>query len=253
MNDEPGCHAFRARRRGTLVALGGAGAWLLGSRSLAQTGVGSSGRLPACVLTPAQTEGPYFVDGRLDRSDIRADPSSGTTKPGALLMLELGVSSMNGAQCLPVESAIVDIWHCDAAGAYSDADDMSVIGPLQGTNSTRRGSRFLRGYQVTDSNGIVRFTTIYPGAYPGRAVHVHFKVRMNAGARGRHLNFTSQLYFDDALTDRVHAAPPYSGAQRRTRNPSDGLYRQGGRELQLGVASVRDGYAARYDIGLRSA
>lgn len=233
---------FSARRRETLLALGGAGTLMLGGRALAQnTGSAASSR-PACVLTPAQTEGPYFVDERLDRSDVRSDPANGSIKPGALLTLDLTVSRVDGARCEPVRGAIVDIWHCDASGVYSDADDRSF---------STRGAKFLRGYQATDANGRVRFTTIYPGAYPGRAVHIHFKVRTSA--TGRNAEFTSQLYFDDALTDRVHAAQPYAGSpERRTRNANDGLYRRAGRDLQLDVTPAGSGYAAAYDVGIRT-
>ena len=118
--------------------------------------------------------------------------------------------------------------------------------------STPRTARvFLRGYQVTDAEGRVRFTTIYPGAYPGRAVHIHFKVRPQAS--GRNQDFTSQLYFDDAFTDRVHAAAAYGGAaSRRTRNARDGLYLRGGRDLTLDVAENGNGYAATCEIGVSS-
>ena len=241
MNDDRS-NTFSTLRRQALKAIGGAGTLLLGGRSIAQS-AGGSAKMPACVLTPAQTEGPYFADERLNRADVRVDPSTGSARAGALLTLDLGVSSIDGGRCAAVSGAIVDIWHCDAAGVYSDANDMSF---------STRGSKFLRGYQVTDANGRVRFTTIYPGAYPGRAVHIHFKVRPRA--TGRDLDFTSQLYFDDALTDRVHAEKPYAGAaERRTRNARDGLYRRGGRELQLDVISTGEGYAAAYDIGIRVA
>ena len=242
MGDDDRLNGAARRRRAALRTLGGAGALLLGRPSLAQP-AGASAPAPACLLTPEQTEGPYFVDERLDRSDIRGDPAGGPPKPGAPLTLDLRISAVDGTRCTPVRSAIVDIWHCDAAGVYSDADDASF---------STRGSKFLRGYQVTDAGGRVRFTTIYPGAYPGRAVHIHFKVRAQAGART--LDFTSQLYFDDALTDRIHAAKPYSGMpERRTRNARDGLYRRGGRELQLAVVGVGDGYSAAYDVGIRTA
>ena len=127
------------------------------------------------------------------------------------------------------------------------------VGPISADDMRfdTRGAKFLRGFQTTDSDGRVRFTTIYPGAYPGRAVHIHFKVR--AQAAGRDAEFTSQLYFDDALTDRVHAAAPYAGATRRMRNEQDGLYRRGGRELTLDVTPVDGGYRAAYDVGVRVA
>ena len=229
-----------ASRRAALAALGATGAALLAGRSLAQ-GMRAQAASPACVLTPAQTEGPYFVDEKLERTDLRTDPSDGSVRPGALLALQLRVSSIDGAACRPVSGAIVDVWHCDAAGIYSDASDMRL---------STRGARFLRGYQVTDAAGRVRFTTIYPGAYPGRAVHIHFKVR--TGAPGRIREFTSQFYFDDALTDRVHARAPYAGpGARRTRNEGDGLYRAGGRQLQLDVVPSGEGHAASYEVGIQ--
>ncbi len=229
-------------RRHLLAAAGGAAALFVSGASRAQAPHGDA-PAPLCVLTPAQTEGPYFVDERLQRSDVRIDPADGSTRPGALLALSLRVASVDGNGCAPLAGAIVDIWHCDAKGVYSDANDMSF---------STRGSKFLRGYQVTDADGRVRFTTIYPGAYPGRAVHIHFKVRANA--RNAPREFTSQLYFDDALTDRVHARDPYAGVgERRTRNARDGLYRQGGQALQLMLVETADGYAATYDVGVRGA
>jgi len=229
-------------RRQLLAAAGGAAA-LLASRASRAQAARADAPTPACVLTPAPTEGPYFVDERLQRSDIRVDPADGSTRPGALLVLTLRVASVEGRGCVPLAGAMVDIWHCDARGVYSDANDMTF---------STRGSKFLRGYQVTDAEGRARFATIYPGAYPGRAVHIHFKIRANA--RNAPRDFTSQLYFDDALTDRVHARAPYAGpGERRTRNGRDGLYLQGGPALQLALIETAEGYAATYDVGVRGA
>jgi len=216
-----------ASRRRAMRVLALSGVALAAGRALAQKA------RPACVLTPAQTEGPYFVDARLDRVDLRTDPNDGAARAGAPLALVLRVHALRGARCEPLRGAIVDVWHCDAHGVYSDTADAP-------------GTKFLRGYQRTDETGTVRFTTIYPGAYPGRAVHIHFKVRT------RDADFTSQLYFDDALTDRVHAKAPYAGSRaRRTRNAGDFLYRRGGKELTLDVVASGDGYAAAYDVGVR--
>ena len=221
--------------------MAGAGAMLVTRLAVVQA-PSAEAAAPACVLTPAQTEGPYFVDEGLARSDLRVDPASGATTPGAPLALRLRVLGVDGRGCRPIAGAIVDLWQCDAHGVYSDATDRRF---------DSRGAKFLRGNQVTDADGRVRFVTIYPGAYPGRAVHIHFKVRTRVAAAAR--EFTSQLYFDDLLTDRVHAQPPYAGAgERRTRNARDGLYRDGGQALQLVVDETRDGYAAMFDIGLRS-
>src|SRR5207253_10058042 len=155
--------------------------------------------VPSCVVRPALTEGPYFVDEKLNRSDIRSDPSDGTVKPGAQLTLTVNVSRVSGASCLPLAGATVDVWHCDALGVYSDATD-------PGFNT--KGKKFLRGYQTTDANGKVQFTTIYPGWYQGRAVHIHFKIRTSA--TGASKEFTSQWFFDETLTDQVHAQQPYA-------------------------------------------
>ena len=224
----------RPARRDALRLI--AASMLLGSASgrlAAQTPLQS----PGCVLTPDQTEGPYFVDEHLERSDIRADPATGALTPGVVLRLDLGVVAIDGTRCMPVRNALVDIWQCDAVGRYSDVD-------------ANRGARFLRGYQVTDANGRVRFTTVYPGAYPGRTVHIHFKVRTQEARRNE--AFTSQFYFDDALTDRVHAEPAYAvAAHRRMRNPRDGLYRDGGNRLTLDVVPRDGALAASYDIGVR--
>lgn len=233
---------FDVKRREVLVLL--AGAAMLAGRSDAQadSAKATDGKLPACVVTPEQTEGPYFVDERLNRSDIRVDPSDGSVRAGVPLTLGLHISSVGSAGCTPVVGAIVDVWHCDAAGVYSDATDPSF---------RTVGKKFLRGYQVTDANGSVQFTTIYPGWYPGRTVHIHFKVRANDKS-GRGQELTSQLYFDDALTDRIHAQSPYAGKGPRTvKNHRDGLFRSGGGQLMLSPVQSGQGYAATFDIGLQ--
>ena len=200
---------------------------------------------PRCVARPEQTAGPYYVDTRLERSDIRADPDDGSIKPGVPLQLEFVVSRIDGARCTPLAGALVDLWQCDAQGVYSGVRDFA------GRFDTR-GRQFLRGHQRTDAEGRVRFVTIYPGAYAGRAVHVHFKVRTDPTA-GQGAEFTSQLYFDDALTDRVHAVPPYASDGRRVRNDGDVLYRRGGRDLMLQLARDGEGYRGRFELGLRMA
>jgi len=200
--------------------------------------------LPTCVVRPEMTEGPYFVDEQLNRSDIRSDPSDGSVKEGALLELSFRVSEISNSACNLLEGVYVDIWHCDALGVYSDAQD-------QGFNTV--GQKFLRGYQVTDASGIARFTTIYPGWYFSRAVHIHFKIRSELSANSSY-EFTSQLFFDDALSDQVFAEEPYASKGERTiRNADDGIFQSGGSELVLEVSQTASGYAATFDIGLQLA
>lgn len=208
-----------------------------------QLPAGAALGLQDCIALPQQTEGPYFVDEQLKRSDIRVDPSNGVTSAGVPLELRLVISTVTDAgACQSLANAQVNVWHCDAAGVYSDVRDRSV---------DTTGRKFLRGSQTTDAAGLARFTTIYPGWYGGRAVHVHFKVR-TPGAYGRTDEFTSQLYFDDALTDRVHTRPPYAEHKgQRLLNTRDMIFREGGPKLVLPVVEAANGYAATFRIAMR--
>ena len=198
---------------------------------------------PSCAGKPALTEGPYFVDEKLNRSDVRSDPSDGSVKPGAQLDLTVRVYQISSSGCTPLAGAQVDIWHCDALGVYSDSSDPNF--------GSTKGKKFLRGYQVSDAKGAVQFTTIYPGWYQGRAVHIHFKIRTSASS-GKTNDFTSQWFFDELLTDQVHAQAPYaSKGQGRLKNSGDGIYQQGGNQLVLNVTKTAQGYAALFDIGLQ--
>jgi len=195
----------------------------------------STGTLPSCVVLPAVTEGPYFVDEKLNRSDIRGD------RQGALLALIFKVSRIASSSCTALQGATVDIWHCDAAGQYSDVSD-------PGFNT--KGQTWLRGAQVTDANGQATFTTIYPGWYSSRAVHIHFKIRTTTSSNQSY-EFTSQLFFDDTLSDQVFTQAPYaSKGQRDTLNSNDSIYKS---TLLLTVTQTAQGYAATFDIGLNIA
>jgi protocatechuate 3,4-dioxygenase beta subunit len=164
----------------------------------------------ACVLTPEQTEGPYYFDADAVRSDIRED-REGTE-------LRLAIRVRDAETCAPLKDAVVEIWHCDAEGLYSGFEDASRGGGFGGGRSD--DERYLRGAQVTDAAGVAGFTTVYPGWYRGRAVHVHAKVHLQ-----RTSLITTQLYFDEALTTEVFASPPYaSRPDRDTTNDDDGFF-----------------------------
>ena len=234
-------------RREVLALLGVAGAGVVASRVRAQAALDhtipvAGGWMPACVVTPAQTEGPYFVDEKLNRVDIRPDPGTGKASEGAPLDLEMRVYRVANGSCQPMAGAMVDLWQCDAQGVYSDVRDMNGF-------FNTAGQKFLRGYQVTDSSGVAKFTTVYPGWYQGRCVHIHFKVRAKEG--NRDLEFTSQFYFDDAFTDRVYTRAPYTGKTgTRVRNERDGIFRQGGSQLMMTVAERGARYQGTFDIGM---
>jgi protocatechuate 3,4-dioxygenase beta subunit len=195
-----------------------------------------------CVVRPELTIGPYFVDGQLNRSDIRSEPSDNSVKEGLPLMLNINVASVGDNSCTPIEGAQVDVWHCDAEGHYSGVSD-----PGFDTSS----QQFLRGYQLANANGAVQFQTIYPGWYSGRAVHIHFTIRTK-GADGQDYQFTSQFFFDDALTDHVHALEPYaSKGQRDTRNANDNIFSGGGDQLLLNLqGDTTNGFSGTMSIGL---
>jgi len=175
-----------------------------------------------CVLDPNLTKGPYWVDERLNRSNITSDTNgkaSPITRPGLPLTLRFAISSFAAGSCTPLAGAQVDIWHCDAGGVYSDA-------PAGMGNPETVGENFLRGYQLTDANGLARFTTIYPGWYAGRTVHIHVKVRVFDAASNTTTEATTQVFFDDSVTDTVFtsAAPYDTRGARDTRNGNDNIY-----------------------------
>jgi protocatechuate 3,4-dioxygenase beta subunit len=204
----------RVKRRLFLGALGGLGALGVGPSV-------ASGTEASCVLTPAQTEGPFFLETDLMRSDIR-DGKSGTA-----LALDLRVLRADG--CSPFAGAFIEIWHADAAGNYSG------FGKAEGNGANAGDRRFLRGFQKTDADGRARFQTVFPGWYPGRAPHVHLMVRAS-----RDSLLTTQLYFPETVSDRVYATPPYGGrGSRRTTNAADGAEEQA---LVGKVSATGDGY-----------
>ncbi len=108
-------------RREILALLGAAGAGALTRRMVAPAVAEAAAApvmlpLPNCVVRPAQTEGPYFVDGTLERRDIRADPATGVAPTGVPLGLDIRVSRIAGGACTPLPGATVELWQCDALG-----------------------------------------------------------------------------------------------------------------------------------------
>jgi protocatechuate 3,4-dioxygenase beta subunit len=241
-------------RRDALKLLGVGGAALLtscGAPTGTATGIpvteftqapSLTGTALDCVVRPELTIGPYFVDNQLNRSDIRSEPSDNSVKEGIPLTLSIGVASVGNNSCTAIQGAQVDVWHCDAQGVYSGVSDQSFDTTDQ---------KFLRGYQLTDSSGRVQFVTIYPGWYSGRAVHIHFTIRTKA-ADGQDYQFTSQFFFDDTLTDQVHAQQPYaSKGQRDTRNANDNIFNGGGDQFLLNLqGDSTSGFTGAMNIGL---
>ena len=184
----------------------------------------------SCSVTPQQTEGPFYFDVDSIRRDIRED-REGTR-------LRVGIRVRDAATCEPIEDAVVDIWHADAAGGYSGFD--------AGSGGARTATRYLRGAQVTDAAGIAEFVTIYPGWYPGRTAHIHAKVHLDAATV-----LTTQLYFDEKVSDAVYAAAPYAArGPRDQRNASDAIFDAA---LVMTTSRQGDGYLGLMNVDVRRA
>jgi protocatechuate 3,4-dioxygenase beta subunit len=174
-----------------------------------------------CTVYPRQTEGPFYLDLDLLRRDVTEG------RPGASLSLLMVIVGTNG--CVPQRDVAVDIWHCDVGGLYS-----GYAGQLGGVDTT--GEKFMRGTQVTGDDGRVQFDTVYPGWYPGRTTHIHFKVHVAATREA-----TSQLYFPEEVTAAVYRTAPYDArGQKDTSNAADGVNRAGGVPPLVAV-SAREG------------
>jgi protocatechuate 3,4-dioxygenase beta subunit len=215
------------RLGGFLAALLGAGGWKLGQSEGSGPAAVASGAV-TCVLTPEQTEGPYYIANEKVRRNITEG------RPGAPLVLRLFV--VDASTCRPIKGAAVDIWHADAGGVYS------------GFGSGSGNRTFMRGIQKTDAKGLARFRTVYPGWYRGRTVHIHVKVHV-----GGNVVHTGQLYFPDSWTDRVFRRRPYSRRPNRdTRNATDFVFRSGGRRSLLGLRKSANLYVGTIRMGVQT-
>jgi protocatechuate 3,4-dioxygenase beta subunit len=235
MND-PGRRGLSRREAIAGFAAAGAGAGLYVLLRAGPDEADSAATRPAtgstaavsCVLAPEQTEGPYYIDDHLIRSNITEG------KPGVPLELRLRI--LNASTCKPIRGATVEVWHCDASGDYSGF-------------STPSQKTYLRGGQRSNATGYVRFRTIYPGWYHGRTTHIHVKVHV--GGRVVH---TGQLYFRDATTASVyHTRSPYKArGQKDTANAADTIYAGGGRQSMLRLTKHGTGFVGRLELGVRA-
>lgn len=187
----------------------------------------------ACVVAATETAGPYpDITGMLNNPAFyRRDVTEG--KAGLPLTLTLTVVNVN-SNCTPVAGAIVEIWHCDAQGVYSEYG--------QGAGQT-----FLRGLQTADANGDVTFNTIYPGWYAGRATHIHVDVYINS----RNVK-TTQIAFPESVTAAVYSTGVYaSKGQNPQRNSTDNVFSDGtSTEMATLSGSAVSGYTATLRIGV---
>jgi protocatechuate 3,4-dioxygenase beta subunit len=189
------------------------------------------------------TEGPYYLDVALVRSDV--------TESKAGLKLTLNLTVVDSGTCAVLPNALVEIWHADALGEYS-----GFVG-ANGHSESDDGT-FLRGGVLTNSSGLATITTIYPGWYRGRAIHIHLKVHTgvtvsNGKYTGGTVVNTGQLFFDETVTTAVAKISPYSAnTVTRTTLSQDTIYGGGGAQdgLLTLAGSTSAGYTGTLTLGV---
>ncbi|MDR6973655.1 protocatechuate 3,4-dioxygenase beta subunit [Streptomyces sp. 3330] len=202
-----------------------------------------------CTLTKEMTEGPYYLDGQYVRADV--------TEGKAGIPLKLTLTVVDDDTCVPLSNALVEIWHADALGEYS-----GFVG--NNGHSEPDDGTFLRGGVLTNSAGVASLTTIYPGWYRGRCVHIHVKVHTNVTLTsdgsftgGQELH-TGQLFFNETITTAVAKVSPYStNTVTRTTLAQDSIYDEGGAASGLLTltalgSSTSSGYAGTLTLGVEN-
>ena len=218
-------------------------------------------------MTPELTEGPYWVDTMLRRSDVRANTPGAKTAPGVAqdgVALKLTINVLEGGA--PLSGVAVDIWHANAHGLYSDESSQSAGGGTSGGDTS--GENYLRGYQITGRDrgidaapvaGQVSFETIWPGWYTGRAIHIHVRVRKLSEHGATIAGYTTQIFFSDADNDAVlSGAAPYNKRSPQndpTTDENDTVLRSA--DMATNVVAVAgnlsDGFTTTFNIELNSA
>ncbi|MFG2805757.1 intradiol ring-cleavage dioxygenase [Streptomyces massasporeus] len=239
---------FPVDRRTLLLATGATAAALtVGAAAPSPEAAAPVAAAAVCTLTKEMTEGPYYLDRQYVRSDIRED------KTGIPLKLTLTV--VDDDTCAPLNNALVEIWHCDALGEYS-----GFVGN-NGHDEPDNGT-FLRGGVLTDARGVAAITTVYPGWYRGRCVHIHIKVHTDVTLTpdgsftgGEELH-TGQLFFAETITSRVAALSAYKvNTVPRTTLAQDSIYDEGGAASGLLTltplgSTASAGYAGALTLGV---
>jgi protocatechuate 3,4-dioxygenase beta subunit len=209
------------------------------------TGTGTTSSDSTCTVTPEGEEGPYFVDDSASgylRSDIRSNLDGSSVQVGVPLTLKITVVD-NQNSCDPMSNVQIDIWHCNAEGIYS----------AESVENTSDQS-WLRGYQLTNSSGLVTFTTVFPGWYEGRTTHIHLRLRSTYDSNDSGGGNTTQLFFDQTLSDSIYTsvAPYNSRGTDSTTNANDHVFtgETKGENLVALTGDSTNGYAGTCTISL---
>lgn len=199
------------------------------------TDTGSSSGSSTCSVTPTETAGPYPTKSpsTLVKTDITSD------RTGVPLAINITIQNKN-ASCAALAGAIVDLWHCDKDGNYSEYGNLTTV-------------HFLRGRQTTNANGIVNFTSIFPGWYNGRATHIHIHIYNSAGTS----LLVTQIAFPEGSNSAVvlvnaSTANGYSkGMNGYTYNANDNVFSDGvSAELATVTGSVAAGFVLTHTINV---
>lgn len=193
-----------------------------------------------CTTTPSETEGPFPTKdpSTLAMVDIRSD------RTGVPFTIKITIKNKN-TDCAALEGAVVDIWHCDKDGNYSEYGGTS----MQSTNYT--AYHFLRGRQVTDSSGLAAFTSIFPGWYSSRAPHIHVHIY---NASGKSLLVT-QIAFPTDVCDTVYttATNYYTKGKQDTSNANDNVFSDSvASEMSVITGNITDGYVLTHTINVNA-
>jgi protocatechuate 3,4-dioxygenase beta subunit len=255
-------HLTRRRVLATGLVMGGAALSLWAVRGGAETVIGTGPDGQVCVALPAETAGPFPADGTnvrdgqtvniltetgVIREDIRT--SIGGLTPvaqGVPVSLEITLVDVRNA-CAPLGGMAVYAWQCDAEGVYS----------IYGASDRN----YLRGVGISNAQGQVRFTTVFPACYPGRWPHIHFEVFTSAemAVSGRAALLTSQFALPEDACRAVYAGDPLYAASRSTLDrvslARDGIFRDAS-EAELAAQMLAlagdpaSGYRASGQVGL---
>ncbi len=183
----------------------------------------------ACTESPEETAGPFPIKtpAQLVRENIIGN------RAGVPLMITLNIQNVDD-NCNRIQGALVDVWHCDAQGNYSEYDGQ-VDGDFTSEN-------FLRGRQTTDANGNASFISIFPGWYSGRTPHIHIEVKNSTGDS----LLVSQISWDEDVSNTVYATDGYNG-NADTSNSSDGIVSDANLSDTL-TGNTTDGYVLMKNI-----
>lgn len=193
----------------------------------------------SCTVTNSETEGPFPTKSptTLVTNNITSD------RKGTSLTIKVYIRNVN-ASCAIIQDAIVDIWHCDAAGLYSEYGGTG----MQSADMT--AVHFLRGRQTTDTNGMAAWSSIYPGWYSGRAPHIHVHVYTSAGKS----LLVTQIAFPEDVSKVIYAQGVYaSHGQADTSNAKDNVFGDGvTNEMSVVTGSVSAGYVLTHTIYVKA-